>query len=269
MLLKTITQHLKQQNWTGLFLELVILILGVFLGIQASNYNDSLKEREQSVIYTQKLLDNLKSEYPFLLNTKQYYLDVRASGIAAYEILLNESESDNNDLLINAFRATQYALYTPRRSVFEEITSSGFLHRIQDPLIRDVSTNFHNTRIFVILQEEGEKSEYRKLFRELAEPGIHEELQSKCGDRLIRDESGSTGIATIGYECDIELTDIQVNSMVATLRASPEFLKALRLRIAQLAGRINDIEFRIESMEIEELRDRHFINLDNSIKGKH
>ena len=39
MILRRLTQHLKQQHWTGVFIELVIVILGVFIGMQVQDWN--------------------------------------------------------------------------------------------------------------------------------------------------------------------------------------------------------------------------------------
>ena len=37
-LAKAVT-HLRAQQWTSVFIELAIVVLGVFIGIQASNWN--------------------------------------------------------------------------------------------------------------------------------------------------------------------------------------------------------------------------------------
>ena len=40
MILRRLTEHLKQQHWTAIGIELVIVVLGVFLGMQVSNWNE-------------------------------------------------------------------------------------------------------------------------------------------------------------------------------------------------------------------------------------
>jgi hypothetical protein len=39
MLLRRITEHVKAQNWTAVALDFVIVVMGVFIGIQVSNWN--------------------------------------------------------------------------------------------------------------------------------------------------------------------------------------------------------------------------------------
>ena len=39
MLLRSVTKHVNDQNWFAVVLDLVIVIFGVFIGIQVSNWN--------------------------------------------------------------------------------------------------------------------------------------------------------------------------------------------------------------------------------------
>ena len=45
MLLRRITEHVKAQNWTAVALDFVIVVVGVFIGIQVSNWNDARQYR--------------------------------------------------------------------------------------------------------------------------------------------------------------------------------------------------------------------------------
>ena len=40
MLLRRITEHFRQQNWTAIAIDFVIVVVGVFIGIQVSNLNE-------------------------------------------------------------------------------------------------------------------------------------------------------------------------------------------------------------------------------------
>ena len=39
MILRSVTKHVKEQNWFAVILDLVIVVFGVFIGIQVSNWN--------------------------------------------------------------------------------------------------------------------------------------------------------------------------------------------------------------------------------------
>lgn len=46
MILRRLSQSLKEQNWTAIAVEFVLLVAGVFLGIQVANWNETRIERE-------------------------------------------------------------------------------------------------------------------------------------------------------------------------------------------------------------------------------
>ena len=63
MLLRRFSQSLKQQNWTAIVIEFVLLVLGVFLGIQASNWNTALIERRQAQAAMQRLQNDMQLSF--------------------------------------------------------------------------------------------------------------------------------------------------------------------------------------------------------------
>ena len=48
MILRRFSQSLKEQNWTAIAIEFVLLVAGVFLGIQVANWNAARIEREET-----------------------------------------------------------------------------------------------------------------------------------------------------------------------------------------------------------------------------
>ena len=58
MLLRRITQHVKDQNWFAVFVDFVIVVIGVFIGIQVANWN----ETRTSKVALQSLLGRLTEE---------------------------------------------------------------------------------------------------------------------------------------------------------------------------------------------------------------
>ncbi|MEL6694555.1 MAG: hypothetical protein AAFQ12_16245, partial [Pseudomonadota bacterium] len=44
MLLRRITKHVKEQNWFAVGIDFVIVVIGVFIGIQVANWNESRSE---------------------------------------------------------------------------------------------------------------------------------------------------------------------------------------------------------------------------------
>ena len=45
MILRRIVENLKQQHWTSVFIELAVVVFGVFIGLQVDNWNQARSDR--------------------------------------------------------------------------------------------------------------------------------------------------------------------------------------------------------------------------------
>ena len=59
MLLRRITEHVKAQNWTAVGIDFIIVVVGVFMGIQVANWNEARNDRIDDFQYMQRLHDEI------------------------------------------------------------------------------------------------------------------------------------------------------------------------------------------------------------------
>ncbi len=62
MILRRIAHHLKQQQWTAVLIELVILILGVFLGFQVTDWANERANRSAEVRHLEEIAEDLRAD---------------------------------------------------------------------------------------------------------------------------------------------------------------------------------------------------------------
>jgi len=67
MLLRRVIEHVKHQNWTAVALDFVIVVMGVFIGIQVSNWNEARADHEEG----RQLLTRLYEETGSLLEIQR------------------------------------------------------------------------------------------------------------------------------------------------------------------------------------------------------
>jgi hypothetical protein len=79
MLLRLLTQNLKRQDWTAVGIELLILTAGVFLGLQAENWNQNRQDRAEARLYAARLVEDFSA--------------IRDRSVAALEELSREAEA--------------------------------------------------------------------------------------------------------------------------------------------------------------------------------
>ena len=143
MILSRAIEHLKQQHWTGVFIELVIVVLGVFIGLQVNNWNEARKDRAREQEYLQRIYADLQATIArhsagsanskwdqARLATQAVVLDALRSGV-----LPKKDRQDFDSGLL-------YFGYTSgievRWSTVEELKSTGSMAVIQDRTLRDL-----------------------------------------------------------------------------------------------------------------------------------
>ena len=58
MLLRRITKHVTDQNWFAVFIDFLIVVVGVYIGVQVSNWNADRQDRaDYNEIYEQVILE--------------------------------------------------------------------------------------------------------------------------------------------------------------------------------------------------------------------
>jgi hypothetical protein len=58
MILRRFTQHVTEQNWFAVGLDLVVVVVGIFLGLQVTQWNDA----RQDVRWEREFYDDLKGD---------------------------------------------------------------------------------------------------------------------------------------------------------------------------------------------------------------
>ena len=89
MILRRFMEHVRDQNWIAVGLDFLVVVSGIFLGMQVSDWNNSRKDRALERIYIERLAEDLQGDlriftriYDESLQKKVYitYIDGLISG---------------------------------------------------------------------------------------------------------------------------------------------------------------------------------------------
>jgi len=253
MILRRVIAHFRKQEWTAIAIDFVIVVMGVFIGTNVTNWNEARKSTERAAAYSERLLGDLRAEYEYALALRQYDVDVLSAGEAAYDGLAGRRDLDDRAILIGAFRATQFNWYERRRAAFDELMATSSLDLITDPKLREVAIVIYNTPLFAAMQSAGQNDTYRDLMSETLEPSVRQALRDNCGDRLYGAKNGAVGLLEIGYACDLPLSDAEVKAAVDALRANEPLHRAMKAKLARVSGWIYDIDLTLKAAGIAPL----------------
>lgn len=235
MMLRRVIGNLRRQDWTAVVVELVVVVLGVFIGLQASNWNESRKTDAKAADFTERLRSDLREEawaYEYEIG---YMDEVIANAQRSADALSDAAPLTDEALLIAAYRATQYVFNDRRRSTYDELTSTGEIGLIRDPTLRYLAMRLYTMPIFDNILAEGSNNAYRKAFRMTTPYEVQKALTAACGDRFVVTGDYAGIVQSLDYPCSPGLAPEIVARSAAMLRADPQFLQLLRLRIADVS----------------------------------
>jgi hypothetical protein len=240
MILRRVIAHFRKQEWTAIGIDFVIVVIGVFVGIQVSNWNAALATDRQSRSVTARLLADLRDEawsYRLLI---EYNNDVLENAERALAALEGRLARNDEALLIAAYRATQYREPRRRRSTYDELISTGTIGLIRDRALRDTAVRVYTTPMFENIRREGSGSRYREAFRMSVPVEVQRALRDSCGERDIRVGDYTVIVDSLDYPCSTGLPPAILAEAAEALRAA-SLAPLLRLRISDIETRRADM----------------------------
>ena len=241
MILRRVIEHVRKQEWTAIWIDLVIVVVGVFIGIQVSNWNEDRVTTRRAEIFTERLRSDLREEAWGYEVQVAYYGDVAAHGQRALDALAGREPMSDEALLITAYRATQYNRNIRRRTTYDELMSRGEIGLVTDPALRELAQRVYSAPMFDEIVEEGRNSQYRQWFRSNMPHDVQQVVAATCGDRG-GDVGDYVGIGDIiDYPCTTGLPVETIKAAVAILRDDSNAVRVLRLRVADVTTGVSDL----------------------------
>ena len=242
MLLRRITKHVKDQNWFAVSVDFAIVVIGVFIGIQVANWNAARLTSMKEKGFTERLLNELSDEAWIYHYFVSYQEDVLRAAELAQKALEPETNLTREQLLINSYRASQYTWWIQRRGTFDEMIATGNLGLIEKDALRQTALAVYSSPLRKQIEQNGESSPYREMFRRTVPTDVHRALGKACGDMEIPLGEYDRLPDVLSYECKLDLSAEKIEATAQALIANPEFAPTLRLRLATLETELADLK---------------------------
>lgn len=242
MIFRRFLQRFRQQPWGAIATELAIVVVGVYIGLQVDNWNDERETRQKAVVFTARLIDDLRKEawgYEWLIN---YSRETNRNQRRVLDAMAGEITLADEQFVISAYRATQYKETTRYRATYDELVSTGTIGLIADQEMRETAVNIFAGPWLEQIAQLTRDSEYRKLFRETVSAGIQEALLARCGDRPATVLDYATIESSLDYPCTLDVPSEKIGAAADALRALPRFVPALRIRFADNQTALTDLQ---------------------------
>ena len=139
MTLRRVIDHFRRQEWTAIAIDFVIVVVGVFVGIQVSNWNAARIDRTRAHAYLERIRADLDADLAGYRDRLDFWGKVSEYGARGLEYADTDEAGDQSpwDLLLAYFQASQVAEFITTRTTYDELKSGGELGLITDLQLRD------------------------------------------------------------------------------------------------------------------------------------
>ena len=144
MILRRVIAHFKKQEWTAIALDFLIVVMGVFIGIQVANWNNARADHATEVTYLILLQRDMRATITDLEEQIEFER-FQAQQASKAVTIISQPPSQMRRRKIGMILSQLGTRRTLRidSPTFQDLQSSGRLGLIADPLLRsEIVTHF-------------------------------------------------------------------------------------------------------------------------------
>ncbi|MEO5577444.1 MAG: hypothetical protein ABIR25_00140 [Sphingomicrobium sp.] len=231
MIFKRFAANLRAQNWSAIVIELGIVVVGVFVGMQVSNWNQARLERREAEKMLAELQPGMDHLIGFFDTAKPYYATTRAYSETAFAGWRRDPRVSDAQFVISAYQASQAYALDINGVNWVRIFGSDQLRNINDTEIRRGLASLMSAE-FADVGPTTVRTRYRELVRQIIPEDIQEMIRDRCGDRPFRDRPL---LAQLPATCELDLPADRWAEAAAALRSRPDLVGELRWHRAAVA----------------------------------
>lgn len=218
MLLRSLTKHVKAQNWFAVGLDFLIVVVGVFIGIQVANGNDARAFRERESELLVELRRELEASIAATEQKRGAYIQVAAAGNRSADFISSGATCGSEcwPVLVDFFHASQWQRLDVNRSTYDEMRRLGL------PRSRDIvdAVEFHFAQNINISSSMQELPAYRSVVRQLIPLSAQDYYWHNCFSLV-------GGAETYVLDCPKGMPDAIAASTVANIVNDPDLERQL------------------------------------------
>jgi hypothetical protein len=236
MILRRLAQSLKDQNWTAITVEFVLLVAGVFLGIQAANWNAQRAEDAKAQAYEARIRGNLQTDLVSIRRRQVFWGQVIDHGKAAIRYAETGEKVDGSawKTVLAFYQASQLWQWTASDATYQEMRSGGELGLIRDETLREALSQYYLESGAAVAYLFYLQPEYRKLVRGLTPSVAADHVWAKCWHQPSPTEQ------TL-LDCESPISEAQAQAILDGYLADPNLLPELRFWVANQGVALNVI----------------------------
>jgi hypothetical protein len=220
MILRSVTKHVKDQNWFAVFIDFFIVVVGVFVGIQVSNWNESRTDNMRAKGYLERIINNLETDEENYLYRMEFWEQVSDFGLTVlqYSETQDKGQQSHWDILLAFFQASQIASFYTTSTTYDELTSAGELGLIRNLGVRNMISDYYTDSDNPALVE---RPIYRENVRGIIPINVQNYIWNTCFKTDIT-------LDQVLIKCQSPISVSKAEEIVNQLSSNQQLLRELR-----------------------------------------
>lgn len=234
MLLRSITKHVKDQNWFAVALDFFIVVVGILIAFQITNWStESALDAKERELLTE-LKHEIESDVVKATILRDHFANVHAA--AKRSIAFIDSGADCGEacwpVLADFFHASHWFPVAVKRVTFEDMRRQG-LPRSREVIM--AVENYHAQNHINALVLQG-LPDYRENVRSVLPVSIHEAYWSTCW-------SLDAGVETINYDdCQKSVSNEVAAQAVAAILEREDIRPSLTFWFSEITPTADELD---------------------------
>ena len=218
-------QRLRDHDWLAALIELVIVVAGILLALQVSNWNQERQDQDRGAHYAQRLRAELGSDTASMDEAVRFWQQVSAYGESAMAhsergTLVN---GDGWRTVLAYYQAGQLFPFELEDTTFLEMRDTGGLALIADESLRKRIADYYRMNGSGLRGDIlHHRPEYRQQIRGLTPWPIQEYIWSHC----FRQKGG---VSQDLLDCPSPIAESEASELLKVYRSADTLLPNLRV----------------------------------------
>lgn len=240
MVVRRFREHVAGHNWFAVAVDFLIVVGGVFVGIQASNWNQARLNRAEGREYRAMLVDDLEANEHNLALRKHYYTWARSEGLKTLAALDDPRSKLGGQFLVDAYQASQIMPWSLERNTYDQITAAGQIGLLGDANLRERVSNYYvgndvtGDNLATVMP-------YHDIIRRALPYAAQYQIRTVCGEKTGENSRGELEM-TLPVGCTINLDPALMRKAVDQVRNTPGIALDLNRQLVDLDQKLVSVD---------------------------
>lgn len=226
--------RLRNYDWAAAFIELMIVVVGILIALQVSNWNENRLDRARADSYYRRLHSELLADTQNIDNALKFWGKVSDYGQAAIGSAESNELVDNSQwkTLLAWYQASQLMPFELEDATYSEMRSSGGMALVDDEDLRKRLADYYKlsgTGITAnILRHD---PAYRVQVRGLTPWHVQQYIWKNCFLQV----GGGNATNQVLMDCPTPISETDAAAILDTYRRSDTLIENLRALMSTLS----------------------------------